>query len=97
MQLVADYIKENIADDKHYFVVSCPSQKEVSFKFNHQIRNSSNFLIDNQMLAVREELVGGIHPKVYYCKEGKIISEEEISYTNAKEVFAKIKHFLDTP
>ncbi|SFF09006.1 hypothetical protein [Thermoflexibacter ruber] len=95
MQVVADYIKENIADEKHYFIVSCPSQKEVSFTFNYQIRHHANFLIDNQMIAVRDELVGDIHPKVYYCKNGNIINEEEITFTNAKQVFANIKIFLD--
>ncbi|GAB4111812.1 MAG: hypothetical protein OHK0057_37480 [Thermoflexibacter sp.] len=96
MQVVADYIKENIADERMHFIVSCPSQKEVSFTFNHQIRNSNNFLIDKQLIAIREGLVNNTHPKVYYCEKGKIVDEGEISLDSAEQVFIRIKAFLDS-
>jgi hypothetical protein len=96
MKVVSDYIKDNITDPRQLFIISCPSVKEVSFIFDYKVRNSPNILIDKQMIAVREELVGGEHPKVYYCKEGKIVKEEEVSSNSAEQVFTSIKTFLET-
>ena len=93
VEATVKFIENNISNPSMLFIVAGTSQKELKIKFSAKTIKSSNFLMDNQLISLKNELITTIHPKVYCCRDRQVVMDKEINYVIADSVFKAVIDF----
>ena len=88
------YIEDNIKNEESLFIISGQSKVQLKAEFKLDVRNSPNFVFDTLLLALRKKVVGTANPRVYLCRNGKIVEMKEFTYQNSDSVFKRVSLFF---
>lgn len=94
LEYTVNFIEKNISNTKIMVIVSGQSKVQLRNKFSLATRLSHNFVFDTLLIPLKSNIIEMSNPKVWYCKNGKLVKSESIDYRNAKTTFERVERFL---
>ncbi len=88
------FIEKNSENPNMSFIISGESKKKLNIFFTKKILTSPNLIFDSIRIGVHKKLIGIGHPKIYLCRENKIVDIKEVTFSNADSVFNYVDNFI---
>ena len=95
LEYTVKFIENNISNPKMMFIVSGKSKIQLKNKFKRATIKSPNFIFDTSIIALKNELIGVVHPKVFLFKNQKIVEDKEVNFVDAEKTFNEALAFVN--
>jgi thioredoxin-related protein len=95
LEYTVKFIENNITDPNMMFIVSGQSKIQLKSKFSPATIKSPNFVFDTSIIALKNKLIGTVHPKIFLLTKGKIVESKEVNFVDAEKTFKDVLAFVN--